>query len=276
MFETVTVEDAIKRGKRMITYPTMIIGLIILAGEIVLKRIIHFPDWELYIIMILSITLIQRIYWCFAVTQWRIWAFDNVRNVHELKEQAIKAKLLFKDGSFMEKLAIKSEKEKEKLSLLKSKFEQPDVFFDDSTVPDETIVSYSKSAKLIGISSGIVAILIGLVVLYISVNVLSFILLIMVVGYLFSLNLEEVFNKKPVIILSNKGLKTLNTSFFEWGEIKNERVILQNGIGNNIYYLVYDYPGGSAKLNIHRIDMSREELENLLHIYRLRYNESVI
>ncbi len=276
MLQTVTVEEAIARGKKMITYPTMIIGLIILAGEIILKILIHFPDWELNIIMILSITLIQRIYWCFAVTKWRVWAFENVRNVHELKDQAIKANLLFKADSFMEKLALKSENDKQKLRLLETKFDQPDVFYDDFSAPDETIVKYSKTAKLIGFSSGVLALLLGLVFLYIAVNVLSFILLILVVFYLYSLNLEEVFNNKNVLILSNKGIKTLNTSFFEWNEIKNEKVIRQYGLSNNIYFLVYDYPGGSVKLNIHRIDMSREEFENLLHAYRVRYEESKI
>jgi hypothetical protein len=48
------------------------------------------------------------------ITKWRLWAFENVRNVHELKERAVQAKLIWPDHSIFEKMEIRSASDKER------------------------------------------------------------------------------------------------------------------------------------------------------------------
>jgi uncharacterized coiled-coil protein SlyX len=83
------------------------------------------------------------------ITKWRVWAFENVRNVHELKKRAIQEKLISADSSIFEKTEIRTAKDKERLRLLAHKFEQDDLFQDDLTIANETTIYYSKGKNLI-------------------------------------------------------------------------------------------------------------------------------
>jgi hypothetical protein len=59
--------------------------------------------------------------WLFMITKWRIWAFQNVRNVHELKKRAIIEILIWEVGNFFEKTEIRSNHDKIKLKQLEVK-----------------------------------------------------------------------------------------------------------------------------------------------------------
>ena len=130
MYETVSVDEAIARGKRILNYPIAIIQLTIILTCIGLMSFYNPPNWVL-LTGALSTFVIPWIYWSFMITKWRIWAFENVRNVHELKQLAIKEKLIWPDGSVFEKTEIRTSAEKEKLNALQSKFKENDVFIDD-------------------------------------------------------------------------------------------------------------------------------------------------
>jgi hypothetical protein len=67
-------------------------------------------------------------YWSLAITHWRLWAFENVRNVHELKNRAIKKKLIWKDGSFFETTEIRTALQKDHWIRLLEKFNKQDIF----------------------------------------------------------------------------------------------------------------------------------------------------
>lgn len=46
------------------------------------------PVWGVGIVFLFGFVL-GWLVWSFMITQWRIWAFGNGRNVHELKKRAI-------------------------------------------------------------------------------------------------------------------------------------------------------------------------------------------
>jgi hypothetical protein len=50
------------------------------------------------------------------ITKWRVWAFENVRNVHELKKRAIQEKLISADSSIFEKTEIRTERQEIKVT----------------------------------------------------------------------------------------------------------------------------------------------------------------
>lgn len=82
--------------------------------------------------------------WSYFVVEWKIWAYENVRNVHELQRKAIDEKLIWASGSWFEKTEFKNNKQKQKLKQLNTKFHEKDFFKDDISVPKETIIYYSK------------------------------------------------------------------------------------------------------------------------------------
>ena len=123
MFESITVTQAIEKGRRMINYPVAIMQ--VAAILISILAVIYF-NISIWFVLGGFITgfIITWLYWSFTITKWRIWAFENVRNVHELKQRAIKEKLIWKDGSVFEKTEIRTAGDKEKLQALESKFLQ--------------------------------------------------------------------------------------------------------------------------------------------------------
>jgi hypothetical protein len=128
----------------MVSYPVMgiMFGIILLA--LYLGSLNVFPAWTIAF-PIVGCVLLPWLYWSFMITKWRIWAFENVRNVHELKKKAIEGKLIWKDGSFWGKTEIKMPADRDKLKMLETKFNQADIYTDDFTVPVETIVIYAKN-----------------------------------------------------------------------------------------------------------------------------------
>lgn len=138
MNETVTVDEAISKGHRMVNYPVMVIvfgtiGITLYLGS---QKLIPVCGFLLGFILTF---VFAWLWWSFMITKWRLWAFDNVRNVHELKKRAIQEKLIWSNNSFFEKTEIRTVTDKDKLNTLSNKFNQEDVFLDDLTIANETI-----------------------------------------------------------------------------------------------------------------------------------------
>src|ERR1700744_4111929 len=144
MFETVTVSQAIKKGQRTVTLPSMLIGF----GILILSLVLNVSDIISRSLMISGIfvgAFLGWLYWSLTIMKWRLWAFENVRNVHELQRKAIEGQLIQRPGSFWEKTEIRTAADKAKWEALQYKFQKNDVYTEDVTVPDETIVYFSKN-----------------------------------------------------------------------------------------------------------------------------------
>lgn len=269
MNETVTVDEAISKGHRMVNYPVMVImfgtiGITLYLGS---QKLIPVCGFLLGFILAF---VFAWLWWSFMITKWRLWAFDNVRNVHELKKRAIQEKLIWSNNSFFEKTEIRTVTDKDKLNTLSNKFNQEDVFQDDLTVANETIIYYSKSKNFVEmvimlgcLGVGIYSLLIG--ESYIVGSILS------IIGVFFGYKkYKDAANTEPQIIINERGVKTISTDFYSWNEIENEDVI-SKGSGKHIsYYLIYNYPDGSEHLLIDNYDIDIKSLNKLLILYRGR------
>lgn len=269
MFETVSVDEALKRGKRGVTLPSLLIIIILLFSSVFLA--VKFRGYEGWIISIglLCSFISGWVYWGFAVTRWRLWAFENVRNVHELKKRAIKAQLIYKDGSFFEKTEIRSAADKAKWTELQEKFRSDDVFNEDHTISDETLVYYSKTAASIQMVVGLGFLGGAIYLLPWSANILIAVLLLAGGTYLFVSGLMHYMNRKPQIILTNEGVATAKINFYSWGEVTNEDTKIERHGKSRTVYFVYNYPGGLCKMRIGELAISQDELEKLLRMYRV-------
>lgn len=271
MYETVSVDEAIKRGLRTVNVPGMIIMYGIWALCIYLGIASAIPIWVIVTAVVLSFVL-AWLYWSIAITHWRLWAFENVRNVHELKKRAIKKKLIWKDNSFFEKTEIRTASQKEHWISLSEKFNQPDIFIEDYTIPPKVLICYSKG-QAIGLA------VIGIIMLCLCVYLYQSGFDIWVTMFLVATGIFMIYsgfkksgNRHPQIILSYEGIETVDTPFYTWAQINNEDTKFVHHGKSATTYLLYDCPEGHKEIVLGDYDISLGRLEKMLIYYRARYN----
>ena len=269
MNDTVTVNEAISKGHRMVNYPVMLImfGMIGLTFYLGIQKLI--PTWGFPVGFVLAFGL-AWLWWSITITKWRLWAFNNVRNVHELKKRAVQEKLIWADNSIFEKTEIRSADDRKKLVALQNKFGQKDLFQEDLTIPNETIIYYSKGKNLVEMAVMLCCSGIGV---YLLVKTDSYIIgsVFSVVGAYFGFKeYKEATNTESQITINSKGIKTISTDFYNWNDIENEEVISE-GSGKHMHnYLIYDHPDGAEHLQIDDYDTDQRSLNRLLILYRGR------
>ncbi len=84
--------------------------------------------------------------------------------------------------------------------------------------------------------------------------------------------LKHAFNKKLQISLSNHGIYAISHDFQSWEHIKDETIKIE-GYKYRISYLYYLSAGTPIKINIGLLNTTSEELDKLLHVYRVRYEQ---
>jgi len=271
MFETISVDTALAKGHKMLTYPTLIIifGTVGVAVYFSIKEIL--PFWMIPVAFGVG-SVFSWIYWSFMVTKWRLWAFENVRNVHELKQRAIAEKLIWADDSPFVKTEIRFKADKEKWALLQDKFRIPDKFEDDPTVPYETAIYYGKVQNFFEMLIWVVMVGMGVFVLIGESYPIIGILMIGIGGYVAIKEFKQATNNEPQIILNDMGMQTISAGFYKWSEIRNEEVKMR-GSGKSVrFYFIYDHPLGSEDISIDDFKINKKELEKLMRVYRGRFN----
>lgn len=266
---SVSVEDAISRGQKMVNRPSVIIMILVTVLSIVLAVMNLIPAWGIGIGIVLSFVA-AWLCWSIMITKWRLWAFENVRNVHQLRKRAIQEKLIWPNKSIFEKTEIRSAAEKAKWQSLQSRFSQQDTFTDDLTVPAETIIYYSKFGNFLEMGIMLVAAAAGIYLIVITDRVWLGSGMTALCAWLAWKEYRQATNKKPQIIISDKGLQTASTQFYPWNSIGSEEAIIRAGGNNSNRYLSYNHPGGGELFNIDDLDITTTELNQLLILYRNR------
>jgi disulfide bond formation protein DsbB len=271
MNEQVTVDEAIKKGHQMVTNPVVILMFVILFLSTYLA--ISQDIWWMWPVGIISCATIPWLYWSIRITQWKIWAFKNVRNVHELERRAVREKLLWPDGSIFNKTEIWSTFRKQQWIALQSNFNVDDVFVfeEDPTIPYETIIYYSKKKKIAGITVIVLIIVIGIILLATGVQYLLGIVLCTLGAYVVITEYKHINDRSPQIIINEKGIQTKSTPFYGWRNIWDEEVVLDTSDEYNSYYLSFRHSDGLTKVQTADLDIHHNVLKRLLNIYRGRY-----
>lgn len=273
MRETVTVAQAISKGKVKLVYFPMILIFSSIGIGIYLQYLQFFDGWIIAITTVLGF-LSAWLAWSYFVVDWKIWAFENVRNVHELKRKAIQNNLIWKEGSWFNKTEIISYEQKQKLNYLDKKFLEKDVYHDDISLPKETVLNFSKGGIAFGFVFGIAAIAFP-VYQYLN-DEKSFVYLIFVGLGLFFLytSIKKINTKEPSIIINSLGIKLAKIEFMSWQSISDEFVdVRRNGKHVN-HYLVFKYQNQNQEIQIDELDTTNEKLEKLLQVYRVRFEKN--
>jgi hypothetical protein len=263
MKETVSVEQALNKGRLQLKYLPMITTFSCIGVSIFLFYLKKFDGWIVFAGFVIGFSL-GWLVWSYFVNIWKIWAYENVRNLHELKRKAIEENLIWESGSWFEKTEFRNYEQKQKLNQLEKKFLEEDIFKDDLSVPKETIIRYSR----------ITIFFLFIIYLFIAVTGVYFVLekeyfglVPLAVGLYMSYNqIKKILDKNPQIIINAEGIKLKDEQLFKWKNIRNDRVFTQKRGKNTTTYLAFN----DEMIDIDELDIKRKELENILHVYRVR------
>jgi hypothetical protein len=204
------------------------------------------------------------------VTRWKLWAFDKVRNVHELQERAVMYGILGKKGGFFEKLEIKTPGQQRKLKALQDKFNESDIFIDDPSIPEETQIYYERKKELVKIVL-FALLLLGIIILGIVRALLMPCLLVSVIPVYFIIAHYQVLSDSEVQILLNaEGIKMAGVRFYTWDKI-SDIAITSRGTPS-IHYFSYRCPAGEWVIELNNLNTSKSYLLKMISEYRSRFN----
>jgi hypothetical protein len=256
MKKTVTVTQAIQQGKRMANTPAIIILAVLIITTLYLVFSGRFPIWTIPAGCLLSVG-IAWLYRSIMIASWKSWAFKNVKDTHELTIRATEEKFIWAKDIVPEIITPTEKKEPGNRT-----------FEDDPTVPEESIIYYSKSKNFLEMAY-MLAVAVGGGVMAAGGNAWG---LAIVVGGLIMAFIEysEATDTTPQITISDKGIKTVSAGFQEWDKITDEEVYRQRRRKHPHYHLKFDYPGVFEDMNIDDLDIDRSRLRTLLKIYRER------
>ena len=276
MRQELSVDKAINIGHLSVNIPVFVsmFGIPVLGNYLSTNKII--PIWGFGFSFLVGFVLAWFL-WSVMITKWRIWAFKNVRNVHELKKRAIQEKLIWKDGSVFEKTEIRTKQDRKLLLNLEKKFEKEDFYREDFSVPPKTKIYYSKSTIYIEISISLLIIAVGFYIFTFAENK-YYILGTILNGigiYTIIKELRKTSTKEAQITINNKGIKTINVEFKEWQEISDEQIV-QEGYGKSLKsFLIYCYDSEEyEKIEIEPLNITPKMLENILRTYRIRHSKN--
>jgi len=271
-----TVNQAIKKGHQMVNYP--VFAIMIIGFGIT----IYFSILKLNSLVIgtfgVSTFVFMWLWWSIQITRWKILAFGNVRNVHELKRKAIEQQLIWNDDSWFNKTEIWSDAQKQEWQNIEKKFQNEDgieSIHDDGIVPQETIVKISGTLKwLYGVM--VIGCLILASIEIKDDEIFSALLLSVVAIFCGLLLLPKVLDTTPQLVLSNEGIKTKEANIVSWSQVKKANVVLQ-GRGRGVkWFLDLEYHSKNSNgkkgryIEISNFNPSPGKIEQLIKIYRQR------
>ena len=267
--ENISVRKAINICHKYITIPTIVLFL----GMIVFTIYIGFTIddiailWIIMPISIVCIIALPWLFWSLLITHWKLWAFENVRNVHFLYKTAVKEGILHGKNSFWDNTAISIKHQKEKWEILQNKFKIKDELNEDFNTPESIILTYKANNKTVFIFWGIISISIFIyLIVEIEIYIIGSILLLISLYSIY----DKFWGKKEsiskIIIISLQGIE-FQKQLYSWDELKKVKIKSTS----NDQYLVFKHPNGKEKIDLEEYSYSGD-LKKLLLIYKEKYN----
>lgn len=271
------VNEAIRKGRLQVNLPAAILFFVFLAGTPFFLLEFTQETWVL-----ISGTAIGAIvgfglawmYSAYAVVRWKIWAYDNVKNVHELKQKAIEERVMYPDGHWSERLGFETYDQRQKLKQLERKFQSEDQYRDDIHISRQTEIFIAKKNILLFFMLGVF--LCGTAISK-YMNLQAFNSNIIALGMLGICFLAMAFHdlaKGPRIIISASGIKLHKKESMPWEFISNETIGNARLEERYKKYLMFDYKGRQEKVLINNLQTNVSEMEHLLRVYRLRFENN--
>jgi hypothetical protein len=123
MTERITIDQAVDKARLTINMPATLIMMVAWAQALLIV-----PSGKAQLlVMVISIFIgvsgwpMSWLYKAYMTPRWKLWAYARVGNVQQLKEAAIKARVLAADDSFAEKSEICSRDMREQILKLEGR-----------------------------------------------------------------------------------------------------------------------------------------------------------
>jgi len=272
-----TVDAAIRKGRWLLFWmPVLIllggVGLFsciflgLMAGDIIWVNVV------VTVVTLIVPPVLSIIYYLLMLPRWRIWAFSNVRNVHELKSCAVLAQFYPKDGSFLWRLEIVSAGQKQQIEEIAYKFGKPDVFIDDPDIPFETVYSYSPVLSFAYLLFTLVSIAVTITFIAEAEWLIAGILFASGI-FISSMTYKRYrLHGKPLLVISNEGISTIDKGFYAWKDIANEKVYYVSAGNASHYGVSFEAHGEKIAMSMKEITgLSSYRIDHVLRTYRGRY-----
>jgi len=221
--------------------------------------------------------IVGYIYNNIAMQRWRIWAFTNVRNVHELKDAAEpnmfvpKSKLYFKSE-------FNSASYKHEWEALQYRFDTPDEIVEDFTIPDTVTIRANRLYQLLVSEIIFILSLIAgtLIMLFNSqYNMALYMLLaFIVVVFMQRKRLHQLFSNNVCLYMSADGLQINSKTLICWADIHKtsfrREVSERKGAET---FLVINHKRGITEVALTPYRTNRYQLNNIIQTYKIRHGK---
>ncbi|MET3037083.1 hypothetical protein ABXT08_13315 [Chryseobacterium sp. NRRL B-14859] len=161
--------------------------------------------------------------------------------------------------------------------------------YDENSIPDEVIVKYSRSGRIIAIATYSIFVILGLFFLSGlklkfngNVIVVLFILLGFIGYFIFKIISQVRKISEIMISINGKGIQIKNNARYLWNEIQLEKIIVKRLVSREskhdykpeINYLYFFHNDEKIEINIDDFDITDYQLSQVLKIFRARFNNS--
>lgn len=274
MTKDVSVDEAIKKGIWLLKIPAFSILILFICFGIYLSTIYNS---NIYILLFTILGIFSLlIFSIFAVPKWKIWAFGNVRNVHELRKKALSKNLIARENIWTTKAEIFFGDDKQKWQEIQKKFLIPDEApFDENL--SNSIEIYNSFAKLllpIIFYSAFIILIIYYMIIDKNVLGLGFFGLLAFGLFLYFGIVDFEKRNMPVLTINYDGIKHEN-NFYKWHEIKDERLkTTRSSKSFPNYYLAFNLikNDNEIKISINSLKIKRSQLLSLIIDFRNRFD----
>ena len=161
--------------------------------------------------------------------------------------------------------------------------------YDENSIPDEIIVKYSRSGRIIAIATYSMFIILGLFFLlslkfkFNGTAIFVLFILLGFTGYFVFKIVSEIKKISQIIIsINGKGIQVKNNSRYLWSEIQLEKIIVKRLVSREskhdykpeVNYLYFFHHNEKIEINIDDFDITDDQLAQVLKIFRARFNNS--
>lgn len=294
MRENVSVEKALLRGQiLLVILPIVLIGGFSALGFFLNEKNIG-GKW-IVAMGVVGGFISGWLFWSFFVVKWKIWAYENVRNVNELYLKAIEQNIIWPDGSWFNKTEIWSYEQKQKWHRIEHKFGEEDSYKDDISVPKETKLYIAQLEVYWAFGLGIVFLFVFGYLFSVRETLTTkenFVWMIspLVAIYFMYTGFKKLKKLKiPQLIFNENGIYTEETKQeFLWDKILEIHVsVVKSGSYIKFMYLMdfdlpiheeeeddAEYELRNFEINISELNRKVPEIEKLLRVYRVRHEKN--
>ncbi|AZA60343.1 hypothetical protein [Chryseobacterium indoltheticum] len=161
--------------------------------------------------------------------------------------------------------------------------------YKENTVSEEVIIKYSRSGRIIAISTYCIFVMIGILFLssiVIKLNFVTIFVLIVLIGFtgyfILKIVLEIKKISKIMISINRKGIQIKDNPRYFWNEIQLEKITSKHLVSREskhdykpeINYLYFFHNNEKIEIKIDDFDISNYQFAQVLKIFRFRSNHS--